>query len=410
MTEPTKERPETLAIRAKPRPVTRLSRKALAGLLGGAAVVVLGGAIWALRPPMKPKAPDELYSVDRRATAEGLNRLPRNYAGLGTGVAVPQLGPPLPGDLGEPILRAQQDGRIPEGAIPQVGPVAPSSAADQMREDQIKTAHEAIGSPLFSASSTPAVSAADLGADGPHTGAIVPALSLPTSDASATRVELTPSRHEAFARAASGAPTVSAHRLTSPESPFTIMAGTVISAALVTGLNSDLPGQIIATVTVPVFDSVTGRTILIPQGARVLGTYDSQTAFGESRAMVVWTRLILPDGRSLLLDRLLGVDAQGHAGLTDVVDRHWRRLAGGALVSSLLGVSAELTAPPSSGARGDVIVAVRDGAQDSVNQAGQELTRRNLGIKPTIRVRPGFPLRIVVAVDLVLAPYLPPSR
>lgn len=406
MTEPTKERPETLAIRAKPRPVTRLSRKALAGLLGGAAVVVLGGAIWALRPPMKPKAPDELYSVDRRATAEGLNRLPRNYAGLGTGAnGVPQLGPPLPGDLGEPILRAKQDGRIPEGATPQIGPAAPSSAADQVREEQLKTAREAIGSPLFSASSKPAVSAADPGADGPSTRAIIPALGLPTSDTSATRAELTPSRHEAFARAASGESTASAHRLTSPESPFTIMAGTVISAALVTGLNSDLPGQVIATVTAPVFDSVTGRTLLIPQGARLLGTYDSQTSFGESRAMVVWTRLVLPDGRSLVLDRMAGADAQGQAGLTDVVDHHWRRLVSGALVSSLLGVGAELASPQTSGGEGQIVIGARDGVQDTVNQVGQELSRRNLDIKPTIKIRPGLPLRVLVSSDLVLEPY-----
>lgn len=405
MIEPTKENPETLAIRAKPRPVTRLSRKALAGLLGGAAVVVLGGAIWALRPPMKPKAPNELYSVDRRATAEGLNRLPRNYAGLGTGAnAVPQLGPPLPGDLGEPILRARQEGRIPEGATPQIGPVAPNSAADQVREERLTSAREAIGSPLFSVSVKQA-SAANLGADGPNIRAIIPALGLPTSDTSATRAELPPSRHEAFARAPSGEPTVSAHRLTSPESPFTIMAGTVISAALVTGLNSDLPGQVIATVTAPVFDSVTGRTLLIPQGARLLGTYDSQTGFGESRAMVVWTRLTFPNGRSLGLDRLAGTDAQGQAGLTDVVDHHWRRLVGGALVSSLLGVGAELASPQTSRGEGQIIIGARNGVQDTVNQVGQELSRRNLDIKPTIKIRPGLPLRVLVSSDLVLEPY-----
>lgn len=405
MTEPTKENPETLAIRAKPRPVTRLSRKALASLLGGAAVVVLGGSIWALRPPMKPKAPDELYSVDRRATAEGLNRLPRNYAGLGTGVTVPLLGPPLPGDLGEPILRAQQDGQILQGEISQIGPVAPSSAADQGRDEQLKLAREAIGSPLFSVSREHAAATADLDADGSDARVLVPALSLPTSDTSTTRLELAPSRHEAFARASSGEPIVSAHRLTSPESPFTIMAGTVISAALVTGLNSDLPGQVIATVTAPVFDSVTGRTQLIPQGARLLGTYDSQTAFGESRAMVVWTRLIFPDGRSLALDRLAGTDAQGQAGLSDVVDHRWRRLVGGVLVSSLLGVGAELASPQTSGGEGQIIIGARNSVQDTLNQVGQELTRRNLDIKPTIKIRPGFPLRLLVSSDLVLERY-----
>jgi type IV secretion system protein VirB10 len=403
MSGPAKEAPETFAVRAKPRPIRRLSRKALAGLLGGAAAVIMGGAIWALRPASKPAAPEELYSTDRPPTAEGLNQLPRDYAGTRLPAGTPRLGPPLPGDLGRPILWAQEGGRLPPDATPQIGPQSSAAAAaDQARAERLKAAQAAIASPLFAASYHARAGAANgLGI------ARTPELASPTQLSAREGNARTPSIHEAFAAATATDPPVSAHRLTAPPSPYTLMAGSVISAALVTGLNSDLPGQVIATVTEPVFDSLTGRTLLIPQGARLLGTYDSQTTFGESRAMLVWTRLILPNGQSIALDRVPAVDEAGFAGLSDRVDPHWRRLIGGAMVSSLLGVGAELASPQTSAEDGQIVIAMRNGVQDTVNQVGQELIRRNLDIKPTITVRPGSPLRVLVAQDLVLEPYSP---
>lgn len=409
MTAP-KENPEGLAIRAKPRPVTRLSRKALALLLGCTAVAVFGGALWALRPAPKAKAPEELYSTDRKPTAEGLNSLPKTYGDATGGQAgVPRLGPPLPGDLGRPILNAQAAGRIPEGAAPQMGSgTAGETAASQARAEQLKAAQEARGSGLFS------IAAANRnGGAGESTAtdnaALTQAIATQASavSASATPNAPAPSRHEAFANAAGDGITVSSHRLEALASAYSVLAGTVISAALVTGLDSDLPGLVIATVTAPVYDSVTGRTLLIPQGARLLGTYDSQVNFGESRAIVVWTRLIMPNGRSIILDRMQGTDAAGYAGLTDTVDNHWGQLVEGAVVSSLLGVGAELASPETqtTGNNGQIIIATRNGVQDTVNQVGQQLTKRNLDIKPTIRVRPGFLLRVLVGRDLVLEPY-----
>lgn len=406
MTAPTKEAPEALAIRAKPRPVTRLSRKAIAGLLGGAALVVLGGTLWALRPPAAKPAPDELYSTGHRAVAEGVSRLPRDYAGVvkeGDLGSTPKLGPPLPGDLGLPIVAAQADGRMAGGGAPSIGspdPGAPTGVS-QAREQRLKAAQEAIASGLFSVSDR----GRGVAAVGGEAGAIRDSLAIPTTAQAPSQRGPTLSRHEAFANAASDQQSVSVHRLEAPASPDTVLAGTVISAALVTGLNSDLPGQVIATVTAPVYDTVTGRTLLAPQGSRLLGTYDSQTAFGDSRALVVWTRLILPNGRSVILDRSPGVDAQGFAGVADSIDHHWRRLIGGAAVSSLLGVGTELATPQTRGSDGQIVIATRDGAQDTVNQVGQELTRRNLDIKPTIKVRPGFPLRVLISRDLVLEPY-----
>lgn len=394
MTAP-KEEPEALALRAKPRPVTRLSRRALAAILGGASLLVLGGTLWALRPPdHSAREPEQLYSTDRKPPAEGLAALPRDYAGVPPPPAPPQLGRPLPGDLGAPILNAQADGRM---ASSDVGGGSGASAADAARQQRIKERQEAIASPLIALAKR---------AQGP---AGLPALpDAPTSPGRLPARGAEPTRWEAFLTAPIDDQTTSAHRLR-PAPPNTVMAGTMISAALVTGLNSDLPGQVIATVTAPVFDTVTGQTLLIPQGSRLLGTYDSEVGFGEERALVVWTRLILPDGQSITLDRMPGADGAGFAGVADKVDHHWGRLAAGTALSTLLGVGAELASPESSGSGDRVVIAGRDGLQDSVNQVGQEITRRNLGVKPTITVRPGYPVRVLVSRDLVLSPYGSPA-
>lgn len=193
--------------------------------------------------------------------------------------------------------------------------------------------------------------------------------------------------------------------LQAPRSPYEVMAGTVIPAALVTGINSDLPGQIIATVIGNVYDTVTGDHLLIPQGSRLMGQYDSQLAYGQRRVLLVWTRLVMPDGSSVVLDRLPGVDLEGFAGLEDGVDWHWKRIFAGAALATLIGVNAELAAPNRSANSGSIIVATRDSAQDTVNQVGQQLTRRNLNQQPTLTIRPGFPVRVIVNRDLVLQPY-----
>ena len=130
--------------------------------------------------------------------------------------------------------------------------------------------------------------------------------------------------------------------LTLPISPYQVMAGTVVAGALVTGIKSDLPGDVIATVTEPVYDTATGRFLLIPQGSRILGKYNSQVSYGQSRVQVVWNRIILPDTSSLTLDNLAGTDPAGYAGLEDDVDYHWGRIFAGAALTTLLGVGAEL--------------------------------------------------------------------
>src|SRR6202023_2433588 len=192
---------------------------------------------------------------------------------------------------------------------------------------------------------------------------------------------------------------------TRPASLYILQAGTVIPGALITGIRSDLPGQITAQVTESVFDSPTGSLLLVPQGARLIGIYDSQIAFGQSRVLLVWTRLIMPNGRSIVLERQPGADAAGYSGVEDEVDNHWAELFKAALLSTILGVGAQLGSGADSGSNTDIIQALRLSAANSLNQTGQQLVQRNLNIQPTLTIRSGFPVRVIVNRDLVLEPY-----
>ena len=194
---------------------------------------------------------------------------------------------------------------------------------------------------------------------------------------------------------------INPHLLQSPASPNMLMAGSVIAASLVTGLNSDLPGLVIAQVTQNVYDSATGRILLVPQGARLIGNYDSVVAFGQRRALVVWQRLILPDGSSIRLDAMPASDPSGYAGLADKVAFHMWRLLKGVALATLLGVGTELTVTGES----DLVQAIRESAQTNTARAGDQLARANLDIQPTITIRPGAPVRLIVARDLILQPW-----
>jgi type IV secretion system protein VirB10 len=195
--------------------------------------------------------------------------------------------------------------------------------------------------------------------------------------------------------------TTSADRLRSPASPYVVQAGAVIPAALVTGVRSDLPGQIVGQVTQNVYDSPSGRFLLIPQGAKLIGIYDNQVAFGQSRVLLAWTRLILPNGRSIVLENQPASDAQGYAGLQDRVDRHWGGLFGMAVLSTVLGIGAELGANDDN----DIIRAIRQGSVGTFNQVGQQAVGRGLSVPPTLTIRPGAPVRVMVTRDLILEPY-----
>jgi type IV secretion system protein VirB10 len=404
-----KAAPEDVALRAQPRAVTRLNRRMLAALAGGLSVAVLGALMWSLQPQRRNASEStELYNVDRVSRSEGLDQLPTDYSKLPA--AVPQLGAPLPGDLGGPMLKAEQQAQGYGYQHPGHDP------AEADRLARLKEAEEAAASSVFFRSGGAKVAAAATAHAAPAAGAAVnaafdPMAAGPASTAAQpadpTAVQNRQDQKEAFLSKAGSAQTRNSGSLQLPTSPYQVMAGTVIAAALVTGIKSDLPGDVIATVTEPIYDTATGKFLLIPQGARLMGKYNSQVSYGQSRTQVVWNRVILPDTSSFQLDNLVGADPAGYAGLEDGVDWHWDRILAGAAMTTLLGIGAELAAPENRQDGDRVIIAGRDGLQDSVNQVGQEMTRRNMNIQPTLTNRPGLPVRIIVNRDLVLRPYQP---
>jgi type IV secretion system protein VirB10 len=200
------------------------------------------------------------------------------------------------------------------------------------------------------------------------------------------------------------------HGLQKPVSPYQLMAGTVIGASLVSGLNSDLPGFVIAQVTENIYDTASGRHLLVPQGSRLIGKYDNVVAFGQERALVVWQRIILPDGTSIVIDNLPATDTGGYAGLADDVDLHTWKLLKGVALATVLGVGSQLAfGSGSSLGDSDLVKALQQSTQSTTNRAGQRLVERQLNVQPTITVRPGWPLRVIVHKDIVLRPYRGPS-
>lgn len=188
-----------------------------------------------------------------------------------------------------------------------------------------------------------------------------------------------------------------------PRSRYEIQAGQVIPAALVTALNSDLPGRVIAQVTAPVHDSVSGDHLLIPQGARLIGTYDNGANYGDQRLLLVWNRLILPNGWSIDLQGMEASDPSGASGLRDRTDNHLGRLAGAIGLSAIISVVAN-ESEDSEG--GSLTQSVGDAAAQQAAQTGARIVDRELAVRPTLRVRAGAPVRVLVTRDIVgLRPY-----
>ncbi|BCG75369.1 conjugal transfer protein TraI [Mesorhizobium sp. 113-1-2] len=368
---------EPMRLRADPPRVTRLSRKMLAGI-GFVASLAIGGAlIYALRDANTIKQGEELYPTSNRPSADGLARLPRDYSG-------PILGPPLPGDLGRPILDAQNKG---QAVVP---PSIASLAIDEAEQRRRAEEEAARTSRVFFQTGQGDARTAE--ASPPAVNDLASRVGQPTA----------PDRQLSFLSAAADRRTVAPDHVTPPASPYVLQAGAVIPAALITGIRSDLPGQISAQVTENVYDSPTGRSLLIPQGTRIIGQYDNGIGSGQRRVLLVWNRLIFPNGRSIVLDRQPGTDAQGYAGLEDEVDYHWGELFKAAALSTVLSVGAQAG---SSDQDSDIVRALRSGASDSVSQVGEQVVQRQFAIAPTLTIRPGFPVRVLVTRDLALEPY-----
>jgi type IV secretion system protein TrbI len=394
---PEKRDPESVVLRGRPTPVTRFKRGAVIGICTLGSAAIIGVTYVALQPAaLKLLAESQSqFGFDRKRPPEALAGAPTSYADI------PKLGPPLPGDLGRPILAAQRK-MATEGTPAGLGVDQAAQAAEAERQrllaEQRKVREASV---MMQLAQSPSATANAVGVGGnvaTDTGAEPKSeLALdPERDPGAQ------TRKIAFAGGKSDAEVISPHRVQTAPSPYTLSAGSVIAGSLITGLNSDLPGFVTAQVTENVYDSPTGRTLLLPQGSRLVGSYDSVVAFGQSRALLVWQRIIMPDGSSIQIDNAPATDAAGYAGLSDKVDQHTWQLIKGVALSTLLGVGTELTFGKGES---DLVRALRESTQQNASQAGQQLVTKNLVIQPTIKVRPGWPLRIIVHKDLVLRPW-----
>ena len=386
-----KEEPETLVLRGKPVPTVRFRRGLIVGVTGAVAAGLITLSWLALEPPSFRKAALPIDSGEpAKANPDALANVPGSYGD------VPRLGPPLPGDLGRPILEQQRSLEA-----------AQSAAGEAPAVDRAQTAAEAERERAIAERQAARTSAVLVQLEGPRSGPSAEPISSQAEVPAAVRAAsfssapVPPSQQRKIEFARSSTSDRNPHELLAAPSPWTLSAGSIIPASLITGLDSDLPGIVLAQVSENVRDSATGRTILIPQGARLVGRYDSVVAYGQRRALVVWTRIVFPDGASLELDNMPATDAAGYAGLEDRVDSHTWQLLKGIGLSTLLGVSTQL----SIGGGGDLVRAIRESTQQNVARAGDQITSRNLDVQPTIRIRPGWPVRVLVNKDLVLQPW-----
>jgi type IV secretion system protein VirB10 len=387
-----KENPAALQMRAQPAKVLRFRRNIL---VGGVAIFSVGMAAtmwWALAPhrPMAIGTPMNEVGASR-LPSDQLAGLPKSYD------AVPQLGPPLPGDLGRPILKRQREGQDLVDIRPDDADARAVAAAREKAAADLQAARQS-SLLAIAAQKGGAAASAELAA----TSQVAPAANVP--EASASDQDLDPNgqaRKQHFIMSSQTEGDINSHSLEPPMSPNIVSAGSVIAASLITGLRSDLPGLVTAQVSEGVYDSPSGRTLLIPQGARLIGRYDSAISYGQNRALVIWQRIVMPDGSSIRLDNAPATDTSGYAGLADKVDYHSLRLLQGVAISTLLGVGANLSISGES----DLVRALREATQQNVSRAADQITSRNLQVPPTIIIRPGTPVRLLVHRDLVLPPW-----
>jgi len=192
--------------------------------------------------------------------------------------------------------------------------------------------------------------------------------------------------------------------LKNPFSPYEVKAGTVIPAILITGINSDLPGQITAQVRQNVYDTIAGKYVLIPQGAKLTGLYDSQIAYGQSRVLIVWKRIIYPNGQSIDLDGMPGADMSGYAGFNDQVNNHYMKIFGSVILMSAISAGAQLSQPKNDNNNNNnptINQTLAASLGTNIMNSANMVLQKNLGIQPTLVIRPGYLMNVSVTKDIV---------
>ena len=390
---PPADKAAPISTRASAPTPRRLSRRAIALFAGGSAIGLAAALGFALSSTGRHAAPQEAVTVEHRQSSDLLATAPKDYAAVQQKEAA-ALGPPPSSTVRPGAAEAIADSA--DGGTVATSAASENAAALQRRQQQRESARS---SKLFASSDNTGHSREDRESSAPPATSVETSRDTPASPSIGDAQD----RKVAFVASGTRTPTVNSGQLNAPAGRYVVTAGSTIAAALITGLSSDLPGEVVAQVTEDVFDSTTGRTKLIPQGTRLIGSYDAHVTYGQSRALVVWTRLILPDGRSLDLDRLIGTDAGGQSGFVDRVNHHTGKLIEAGLLSTLFGVGSNVAT--SGGNNSDIAFAIRDSAGQSVERAGDKLVGRQLDVQPTITIRPGARVRVLVSRDLVLAPW-----
>ena len=381
--------------------VKRFNRRTigvLAAATAGVAIVAFGTAL--TRHPVARKVAESEAETTTAApsAADAVNHLPGSYAD------VPQLGRPLPGDVGamvgsDPVLLA----RAGQGTL---GTATYSSPAPAMRSQvsaaETMAARAREGSFGFGGGTAGGGSGATSGSAWPTVPAAGAMPAYPAPPRADRDADNRQDDKQEYLERQRGARWELKDRLRRPPSPFTLLAGTVIPGVLLTGINSDLPGQIEGQISENVYDTVTGQHLILPQGTKLLGSYDSRVTYGQTRVLIVWTRILRPDGSTLDLEGMPGTDLSGYAGLTGKVDRHLTRLLGAVVMGSLIqaGTSAGTSyTDPGFADR------FRQGSGQGVNEATQQIVRKELQLQPTIRVAPGARFAVFTTKDVDILPF-----
>jgi type IV secretion system protein VirB10 len=394
------------ALKAPRAPVTRWSRPLI--ITGAAAIasLVAIGFVMGFSGPAKPKPKDEVQAKATDVTSSAPN-LGSRYA---NGYASPEIqamtagGPSTAGSSltapGTASLPSPADAASGQAFHPQT--VAPSpQPSPEVQHARAEVIAARSSSPFFGGGG-----GIEVRQPVPGSTALIPVSAEP---ASIQGQDVQPANGQGAKRQfpnSARSQDYLATPLRAPLSPWEVKAGSIIPAALITAINSDLPGEIVAQVTEAVYDHATGRTVLIPQGSRLIGVYDAQVVYGQQRALIAWTRLIMPDGRSINIGSMSGSDLSGAAGLQDQVDGHFGQLARGIFLSSVFSVGAASAQDAGSRSSGELVInSAAAGAANSAQQVGQQITQRDLSRQPTLKIRAGFPLTVLVNKDMSLAPY-----
>jgi type IV secretory pathway VirB10-like protein len=405
-----------LELRGRQLPVTRISRRAvlLAGVFGaalGLVVLVLGFGERAA--PRKDGQVDE-NAIRPSGPIESVKQLPLDYSF--------DINPDGYGGIAKPA--ATKTSQVSTTQVQAVDE-ALRELAEQRRkllEQQQKEQQAAFDSPLvfggarsisFSGSTGSALGPATmptlmmLGPDAHHAALMNAA----GGDQNSMEVSGGPRNQqqekEVFLTQGAAVEPYLSKPLLTPISKYELKAGSVIPGALVTAINTDLPGEAIGQVTENVYDSSTGNFLLIPQGTKLLGKYQSEVANGQNRALLIWQRLIFPNGDSIVLDGMPGTDETGTAGLQDRVDYHAGKLAEATALTTALAYAGNLARNPSSSTGNNGQDIIGDSVAQQADRIGEKVIDRELNVQPTITIRQGWPLRVLVNKDMILQPYLP---